>query len=137
MTEIILKGFKVVKGKAEGEAVVSHEPISFAGGVNPETGMVVEKNHELEGVSLAGRILVFPMEKGSTGGSDVIFEMARLKTGPKGIINLRAKSIVVVGAILGNIPVVDRLDGNPLELIKTGDYVELDADRGMVKVRRT
>ncbi len=135
MTEIMLKGHKVVKGKAEGEAVVSHEPIGFAGGVNPYIGQIVEKNHELEGVDITGKILVFPVEKGSTGGSDVIYEMARLHKGPKGIINLRAKSIVVVGAILANIPVMDRLEGNPLELIRTGDYVELDADQGIVRVR--
>jgi uncharacterized protein len=136
MTEIILKGCKVVKGKAEGEAVVSQKPIGFAGGVNPYTGRIVEKDHELEGVSITGKILVFPVEKGSTGGSDIIYEMAKLKTGPNGIINLRAKSIVVVGAIIGDIPVVDRLDGNPLELIKTGDYVKLDADQGIVKVSK-
>lgn len=136
MTEIILKGHKVVKGKVEAEAVVSHKPIGFAGGVNPNTGQIVEIGHELEGVSIAGKILVFPVEKGSTGGSDVICEMARLHKGPKGIINLRAKSIVVVGAILANIPVIDRLDGNPLELICTGDHVELDADQGIVRVKK-
>jgi uncharacterized protein len=63
-------------------------------------------------------------------------EMAKMNKGPSGIINLRAKSIVMVGAILSDIPVVDRLDGNPLELIKTGDQVEMDADRGIVKVRK-
>jgi uncharacterized protein len=135
MAEITLKGYKVVKGKAAGEAVVSHQPIGFAGGVNPDTGCIVEKDHELEGVNITGKILIFPVEKGSTGGSDIIYEMAKANKGPSGIINLRAKSIVVVGAIIGNIPVVDRLDGNPLELIKTGDYVEMDADRGVVKVR--
>jgi len=135
MDEIILKGHKVAKGKAEGEALVSHEPMSFMGGVDPETGLVTDKGHELEGVSLAGKILVFPVEKGSTAGSTKLYEMVRCKTAPKGIINLRAKSIVAVGAIISNIPMVDRLDGNPLELIKTGDYVELDADNGIVKVR--
>ena len=135
MAEIILKGHKVAKGKAEGKALVSHEPMSFMGGVDPETGLVVDKGHELEGVSLAGKILVFPVEKGSTAGSAKLYEMVRCKTAPKGIINLRAKSIVAVGAIISNIPMVDRLDGNPLELIKTGDYVELDADNGIVKVK--
>jgi uncharacterized protein len=136
MDEITLKGCKVVKGKAKGEAVVSHQPIGFAGGVNPETGQIVEKDHELEGMNITGKILIFPVEKGSTGGSDIIYEMAKMNKGPSGMINLRAKSIVVVGAILSDIPVVDRLDGNPLELIKTGDYVEMDADQGIVKVRK-
>ena len=137
MVEIVLKGHKVYKGKVEGEALVSHEPMSFMGGVDPETGVVVDKGHELEGCTLAGKILVFPVEKGSTFGSHKIYEMARCKTAPKGIISLRARSIVAVGAIISNIPMVDRLDGNPLELIKTGDYVELDADQGTVKVRST
>lgn len=137
MAEIILKGHKVAKGKAEGEAVVSHESISFMGGVDPETGVVVEKNHQLEGISITGKILVFPLEKGSTGGSGGLFELASCKTQPKGIINLRADPIIAMGAIISDIPMVDRLDGNPLELIKTGDYVELDADQGIVKVRST
>ena len=135
MAEVILKGHKVVKGRAEGEALVSHEPISFERGVNPENGLIVDKNHELYGVSIAGKILVYPVGKGSTAGSFQICETVRCKTAPKGIINLRADPVVTVGAIIGNIPVVDQLDGNPIELIKTGDYVELDADLGIVKVR--
>ncbi len=136
MAEIILKGHKVVKGKTEGEALVSHEPIGFVTGVNPETGLIVEKNHELEGASVTGKILVFPTGKGSTGGSFVLYEMVRCKTAPKGIINLRAEPVVTTGAVIGNIPLVDRLEGNPLELIETGDYVELDADNGLVKLRK-
>ena len=96
----------------------------------------MEKNHELEGVSIAGKILVFPVGKGSTGASFMLYETVRCKTAPKGIINLRADPVITAGAIIGNIPYVDRLDGNPIELIKTGDYVELNADLGIVKVRR-
>ena len=135
MVDIILRGHKVSKGKTEGEALVSRQPISFKQGVNPKTGVVIERKHELEGVSLAEKILVFPVEKGSTQGSYAIFEMARCKVAPKGIINLRAGSIVALGAIVSDIPMMDRLDADPLEVIKTGDYVELDADNGVVKVR--
>ena len=134
MSEIILKGHKVAKGKAEGEALVFQEPFCFLEMVNPETGLVIEKNHEYEGTSLAGKIMVFPLEKGSTGSSFFLYEMVRCKTQPKGIINLRADPVIAVGAIISDIPMVDRLDRNPLELIKTGDYVELDADNGIVKV---
>ena len=134
MSEIILRGHKVAKGKADGEALVFHEPFCFVEGVNPETGLIIEKNHEYEGVSIAGKILVFPLEKGSTGSSFFLYEMVGCKTQPKGIINLRADPVVAVGAIISNIPMVDRLDGNPLELIRTDDYVELDADNGVVKV---
>ena len=135
MPEIILNGHKVAKGKAEGEALVSREPISFLGGVNPETGAIVEKNHMLEGSKITGKILIFPLEKGSAAGSFILYEMVRNKTAPKGIINWRADPVITVGAIIGNIPMVDRLDGDPIELIKTGDHVELDADKGIVRVR--
>lgn len=135
MAEIILKGHKVSKGKAEGEALVSHEPITFRGGVDPETGRVTEMGHELDGASIAGKILIYPIGKGSTVGSYRLYETVCRKTQPSGIINLRTDPIDAAGAIFSNIPVVDKLDGNPLELIKTGDYIELDADQGIVKIR--
>lgn len=135
MREIILKGHRVAKGRAQGEALVSHEAISFLGGVDSETGLIIEKNHELEGVSVTGKILVFPVGKGSTLGSYRLYEMVRCKTQPKGIINVRADPVITVGAIISNIPMVDDLDGNPMKLIKTGDYVQLDADQGIVKIR--
>lgn len=136
MDEIILKGHKVAKGKASGEALVTHEAISFYHGVDPETGVVIEKNHEIEGISVTGKILVFPVEKGSSAGSYQLYEMARYKTLPKGIINLRADPVIAVGAIISDIPMVDKLDNNPIDLIKTGDHVELDADKGIVKIKR-
>lgn len=135
MVETILRGHKVAKGKVEGEALVSHMPIAFMGGVHPETGVVIERDHELEGVNVAGKILVFPFEKGSTVGSFKLYEMVRCKTAPRAIINLRAGPILAAGAIISKIPMVDKLDGNPLELIKTGDYLEVDADQGIVKIR--
>lgn len=137
MTDIILKGCKLVGGKAEGEAVISHEPISFSGWADHATGIVVDKSHELAGVNITGKILVYPTGKGSTTGAFLLYDMARCKTAPRGIIMIKeADMVTVVGAIISNIPMVDRLDGDPIKLIKTGDYVDLDADRGIVKVRR-
>lgn len=135
MDEIILKGHKVARGKVTGTALVSHEPISFLGGVNPKTGAIVEKNHELEGISISGKVLVFPIGKASSVGSYRLYEMMRHKTAPAGIINLRAEPVIAMGAIISGIPMIDRLDKDPLELIKTGDHVELDADQGIVKIR--
>jgi predicted aconitase with swiveling domain len=136
MDEIILKGHKVAKGKAEGEALVSQQPISFMYSVDPETGVVTEEGHDLEGMGITGKILVFPVGKGSSAGSYRLYEMLRCKTHPKGLINLRAEPVVATGAIFCDIPMVDQLDGNPLEMIRTGDYVEIDADQGIVKVRK-
>lgn len=135
LNEIILKGHRVAKGKAQGEALVSQSPITFMGGVNPETGLIIEKGHELEGVSVSNKILIFPVGKGSTGGSYQLYELAYNKKAPKAIINLRADTVVTIGAIISKIPMVDKLERNPLEVIQTGDAVEVDADQGMVKVK--
>ena len=135
MKEIILKGHKVAKGKAQGEALVSKTSISFLGSVNPETGVVVEEGHELNGKSITDKILIFPIGKGSTAGSYQLYELAYYKKAPKAIINIQADPIVAIGAIISNIPMVDKLEENPLEIIQTGDFVEVDADQGIVKVR--
>ena len=135
MNEIVLRAHKVSKGKAAGEALVSKSPVSFLGGINPETGFVVEKGHEIEGQNVAGKILVFPVGKGSTAGSFQVYELACQKNAPRAMINLRADPVVAIGAIISNIPMVDQLERNPLEMIKTGDFVEVDADQGTVKIR--
>lgn len=132
----ILKGHKVVGGRARGKALVTHEPISFMGGVDSKRGIIVEKGHELEGKKISGKILVFPGGKGSTGGSYMIYDMAQHGTAPRAIINIRAEPIVVIGSIMGGIPMVDRLNKNPIEAIRTGDYIEVDADKGLVKIIR-
>jgi predicted aconitase with swiveling domain len=132
--KIILKGRKVIGGVAEGEAVVTKEPVSFLGGVNPDKGMVVERGHELEGKSITGKIFVFPHGKGSTAGPYIIYAMAKRKTAPAAMINVEAEPIIAVGAAMGNIPLVDRLDKNPLEAIATGDRVRVDGDQGVVEI---
>ena len=110
MKGIILKGRKVVGGMAEGEAMVTKEPISFMGGADPKKGTITEKGHELEGQVISGKILVFPSGKGSTGGSYQIYDMAKRGNAPKAFVNLSAGSIVAIGAIVSTIPTVDKLD---------------------------
>ena len=128
---MILEGRKVANGKASGEALVSTDGISFYGGVEPETGKVVEKGHPLEGQSVTGKILVFPTGKGSTVGSYTIYDMKKRGTAPVAIINKEIETIVAVGAIISEIPCVDKID---IEQIKTGDKVVVDADAGTVDV---
>jgi predicted aconitase with swiveling domain len=134
--KIMLRGRKVIGGSAEGEAVVTKEPVSFLGGVNPDKGVVVERGHELEGQSITGKIFVFPHGKGSTAGPYIIYAMAKRKTGPVAMINVEAEPIIAVGAAMGNIPLVDRLDKNPLEAIATGDHVRIDGDQGIVEITK-
>ena len=123
MGNILLNGHKVAGGEAEGEALVSTQPISFMSGMNTESGEVIEKGHCLEGVSVTQKILVFPVGKGSTMGSFRLYEMALNKTQPKGIINLRADPVVAAGAIIADIPMVDRID---ISQIGTGDAVTIE-----------
>lgn len=131
---IILKGRSISKGYAEGEALICHEPIGFNFGMDVETGTVIEHNHELQNQSIKDKILVFPNGKGSTGGSYVIYQLAQSHTAPKAIINVTTETIIAVGAIMGSIPVVDKLDQDPFAVIANGDYVKVDASNGTVEV---
>ncbi|MBM3304002.1 MAG: DUF126 domain-containing protein [Candidatus Aenigmarchaeota archaeon] len=126
-----LKGRKICAGKASGEAIVSSEGVSFYGGVDPDTGVVVEKGHPLEGKSIAGKVLVFPQGKGSTVGSYTMYRLAKNRKAPAAIINKECETIVAVGAIISGIPCVDRID---ISRLKDGVNVEVDAEKGMVRV---
>jgi len=120
-----LIGRAIKEGRAEGEALVSHEPLGFFGGVDPETGVVIEPGHELEGHCIAGTILVFPRGKGSTVGSYTLYRLRKEGLAPVGIINAQSEAIVAVGAIICEIPMVDSID---LSQIQTGDKVTIDGD---------
>ena len=122
---IRLKGRAIWRGWARGEALVSNQPISFYGGVDPETGKIIEKGHELEGRSIAGKILIFPYGKGSTVGSYIILRLKRRRLAPRAIVNLRCEPIIAVGAIIAEIPTIDKID---ISMIRDGDLVEVDGE---------
>lgn len=129
-----IRGRTISRGRAEGEAVVTRESLSFLGGVDPKTGVVVERGHELEGRSLKDKILLFPRGKGSTVGSYVLYQMKKNNTAPRGIINIEAEEVVATGAIISGIPMLDSLKRDPYEIIKDGMKVRLDADHGFIEV---
>jgi predicted aconitase with swiveling domain len=118
-----LKGRLISKGKAEGEALVTAMPISFYGGVDPNTGVIIEKGHELQGQSVKGKILVFPQGKGSTVGSYTLYRLKKNGVAPAGMINRECETIVAVGAIISEIPCVDKID---ISKIKTGNKVSIE-----------
>ena len=134
--EIRLKGRSLVKGLAEGEALVTNQPLSFLGGVDPQTGVVVEKNHELEGAQVTNKILVFPYGKGSTVGAYTLYAMARKGTKPSGIINTRSEAIIATGCVIAQIPLMDMLQENPVAVISNGDMVSMNATKGVVTIKR-
>jgi len=127
----ILKGRPIVPGHCRGLALVTTKPISFLGGVDPNSGKIIERGHDLKGESIRGRILCFPHGHGSTVGSYVIYSLAKKGLGPKAIVNETADPVVVAGAIIAGIPTVDQV--NILQ-IATGDEVEVDGEKGTVTV---
>ncbi len=129
MTE--LKGRKIRGGIAEGEALVTTQAISFFGGVDPNTGKVQEKGHELEGKSISGKILVLPQGKGSTVGSYAIYRMKKQGTAPLALVLSECESIVAVGAIISEIPCVDKID---IKKIKNGQKITINGDKATVKI---
>jgi predicted aconitase with swiveling domain len=118
-----LKGRIIYRGKAEGEALVTSMPISFYGGVDPNTGEVIEKGHELQGQSIKGKILVFPQGKGSTVGSYTLYRLKKNGVAPAAMINKETETIVAVGAIISEIPFVDKID---VSKFKTGNKVSVE-----------
>ncbi|MEU3274207.1 DUF126 domain-containing protein [Saccharomonospora sp. NPDC006951] len=132
---IVLSGRRVVPGVAEGEALVSHETISGWGGIDPATGTIIERRHELFGVCFTGKILVFPGAKGSSGWSG-FFQTTRLMgTAPLGMIFTVTTTKAALGAVVTRVPAVTDLDRDPVAVINTGDWVRIDADQGFVEVK--
>jgi len=125
-----MKGRGISPGKVTGQALVSKEPMSFYGGVDPKTGIVLEKGHPLEGACVKDRILVFPCGKGSTVGSYVLYGLAKNGVAPRAIVNRETETIVATGAILGGIPCVDRVDVSGL---RDGEALTVDGEAGTVE----
>ena len=127
-----LEGRKIFKGTAEAEAIVTKDGISFYGGVDPDTGKVVEVGHELEGQSITRKILVFPTGKGSTVGSYTMYRMKKNNLAPAAIVNKEIDTIIAVGCIISEIPCVDKIN---TDMIKTGQKIIVNGSEGTVEVK--
>ena len=130
----MVKARAISRGRAEGEVIITRDAISFLGSVDPATGTVVEEGHELYGKKISGRVLVFPEGKGSTVGSYVIYQLKKRGLAPVAMINQRSEPIVALGAIISGIPHVDEPSIDVFELLKDGDWVLVDGDRGLIEV---
>jgi len=126
-----LEGRKIYKGTAKAEAIVTKEGISFYGGVDPDTGKVVEVGHELEGKSIAGKVLVFPTGKGSTVGSYTMYRMKKNNMAPAAIVNKQIDTIIAVGCIISEIPCVDNID---ISNIKSGQKLFVNGSEGTIEI---
>jgi predicted aconitase with swiveling domain len=126
-----LEGRIIYPGTVDGQALVTRMGISFFGGVDPDTGLVVERGHELEGKSVAGKVLVFPTGKGSTVGSYTLYRLKDNGLAPAAIINSVCETITAVGCIIAEIPCVDQI---PIEQISDGAIVQVDGENVEVRI---
>ncbi len=135
-----IQGRGVVEGTGKGEAIVSTQPFGFFGGVDPSTGIIIDKWHELYGQSIKGKVFVYPEGRGSTVGAAIILELTRTGCAPAAIVNARIETITAAGGVMAkkfynrDIPMVDRLSEDPVKAIKTGDMVEVNGNNGEVIV---
>jgi predicted aconitase with swiveling domain len=126
-----LHGRTIYKGTAQGETLVTSLGISFFGGVDPDTGIIVEAGHELEGQSISGKVLVFPTGKGSTVGSYTLYRLKRNGLAPAAIVNAQCETITAVGCIIAEIPCIDQI---PIDTLATGLTVRVDGEAGTLDV---
>ena len=126
---LLIRGRGISTGKASGPLLVSSQPISFLSGVDPGSGIIVEKGHPLNGQCIAGKVLVFPYGKGSAVGSYVLYALSRNGHAPSAIVNAEAEAIIATGAIIGKIPMIDRIEV-PLARLKNGTCVTVDGGLG-------
>lgn len=136
MEKIILHGRKVVGGCIEGEALVTKETISGWGGIDVKTGTIIDLRHELAGKSFAGKVLVFHGAKGSSGWSSQFHQARNNGVAPAAMIFKETTTKMALGSVVTHCPAVTDLDQDPTLVIKTGDWVKVDGDNGIVEITR-
>ena len=137
---IIFRGKGCAPGEFEGEAVVSNQPFGFWQGIDPQTGCVIDRRHDLFGVSLQNKVFVFPFGRGSTGTPGIFLEAVRNGCAPAAIVNVKSEPMIVMCALLAEaffkvqIPIVDGLESNPRDVLRNGDRVRVNGTTGEIEV---
>ena len=126
----------LVKGRAEGEALVARATLSFWGEVDPVSGRVIASGHPLEGECLRGRVLVIESTRGSSATPLVLGLCAREGNAPAALVNVHVDALAVLGCVVNEIPLVSDLGRDPFDVVATGDRVAVDADAGTITVMK-
>ena len=135
-SEVVLRCHKIIGGHGEGEALVSHEPVCFYL-TDPKTGIVREKDHELTGKSVAGKVLVFPSGKASSVVQiDGLFKLMSNRLAPQAMIVRDVETVLVVSAFIAKVPLVDKLEKDPFSTIHNGDFVRVETDKSEVTITK-
>lgn len=128
---MILQGRSIYPGKVRGTGLVCRQMISFFGGIDADTGIIVQKDHDRKGESIAQKILIFPSGSGSTVGSYTLYRLKQNGLAPLAIINRECEPITAVGCIIAEIPCVDQI---PIEQITDGVEIYLDGENGIIEI---
>ncbi|MBK9055607.1 MAG: DUF126 domain-containing protein [Chloroflexi bacterium] len=122
MVKLITPDDVLVAGLAEGVVLILTEPLSLWGGLNPETGLIIDQRHPQWGERVTGRVLVMPCGRGSSSASSILLEAVRLGTAPAAILLQEADGILALGAVVAR-----ELYGvaPPVLLLNTVDYAQL------------
>ena len=126
---LLIRGRGIAGGQGKGPLLVSPVPLSFLSGVDPASGIIVEKGHPLQGACITGTVFAFPYGKGSTVGSYVLYALSRNGHAPAAIINTEAEPIIATGAIIGEIPMIDHIE-IPMNRFRNGVQVQVNGDSG-------
>lgn len=134
MTKKRFSCHKISEGVGEAEAIVSKDDIMFYL-IEPETGKVIEPAHDLEGKSMAQKVLIFPSGKGSSVvQADGLYQLNLRGNAPKAMIIQHPETVLVSSAIIMEIPMVDKVDPEFYEAVKDGDRIRVDADNGVIEI---
>ena len=134
MEKIVLHGRKVFGGVVEGEALVTKETISGWGGIDVNTGRIIDLRHELAGQCFAGKVLVYHGAKGSSGWSSFFHQARNNGVAPLAMVYKETTTKIALGCVVTRCPGVTDLDQDPTEVIHTGDWVRVDGDNGIVEI---
>ena len=122
-----------VAGEAAGKALVLAEPLSLWGGLNPETGEIIDRRHPQAGEIVTGKVLVLPSGRGSSSASSILLEAVRAGTAPTAIITAVPDPILALGAAVAremydDAPPVLVVDMAIYNQIHTGDTIRVERD---------
>ena len=123
----------IIPGRAEGPVVASTEPLSFWGGVDPATALVIDASHPLKGCSISGAILMLPLSRGSSTGSGVLLDLVLSGRGPAAIIFSEPEDVLTLGALVAgemfdrSLPVL-RVSQEVFEKLSLNDEIAIEDD---------
>lgn len=138
--ELTIKGQVIIRGNAEGNALVTSEPLSFWGGYDFESGEITDRRHPLSGENASGRILALPFSRGSSTTTAVLLESVNAGTAPAAIITTKVDSFFALASIVakemydGQFPVI-KISPRDLAHLQSGDFVTID-ENGSILIRR-